>query len=233
MATQSTPINQIRRNMNSENLNSLSNPNMSNPNMSNQMINLPTNQGDNMMMNDNINAHQGLVQEPVMNDNQLVEDILKEMNVPDTKDSDTNVQSYNYATDSSQVPPEKLYAQNLSPDPPLTINEPSDSVINNYNDDSTVDDLKKQNESLMSSLGINMSLNDNSSSNKGGLIKKYLILPSIIFIILTLLVLPVFNRFLFSLLPSLLLESGQVSIKGVLLKAFIGTVLYVIISIFV
>lgn len=228
MATQSTPINQIRRNMNSENLNSLSNSNMSN-----QMVNLPVNQGDNMMMNDTMNAHQGLVQEPVMNDNQLVEDILKEMNVPDTKDSDTNVQSYNYATDSSQVPPEKLYAQNLPPDPPLTINEPSDSVINNYNDDSSVDDLKKQNESLMNSLGINMSLNDNSSSNKSGLIKKYLILPSIIFIILTLLALPVFNRFLFSLLPSLLLESGQVSIKGVLLKAFIGTVLYVIISIFV
>ena len=51
--------------------------------------------------------------------------------------------------------------------------------------------------------------------------------PITVLIISLLLSLPHFNRLLFDLLPKLLLESGQVSFYGVLLKAVIGMVIYV------
>ena len=57
--------------------------------------------------------------------------------------------------------------------------------------------------------------------------------PILVLVLCFLISLPEFNRFIFGFVPSLLLESGQVSIGGVLLKALIGMLLYCIIAIFI
>jgi len=81
---------------------------------------------------------------------------------------------------------------------------------------------------FLSQMGINIS----GESLKDKIIKniKY---PIIVFVICFLISLPEFNRFLFGFFPRLLLESGQVSIGGVLLKSLIGMILFSIIVLFV
>jgi hypothetical protein len=56
--------------------------------------------------------------------------------------------------------------------------------------------------------------------------------PILVFILSFIISLPEFNRFLFSFCPRLLLESGQVSIGGVLMKAFVGMLLFIIVALF-
>ena len=56
--------------------------------------------------------------------------------------------------------------------------------------------------------------------------------PILVFFMSFIISLPEFNRFLFGFFPRLLLESGQVSIGGVLLKAIVGMLLFSIISLF-
>ena len=61
----------------------------------------------------------------------------------------------------------------------------------------------------------------------------HLKLPLVVFLICFLISLPRANRLLFSMMPSLLLESGQVSLQGVLIKAVLGLVLYYLVSLIV
>ena len=56
--------------------------------------------------------------------------------------------------------------------------------------------------------------------------------PILVLCISFIISLPEFNRFLFGFFPRLLLESGQVSIGGVLLKSIVGMLLFSIISLF-
>jgi type II secretory pathway component PulF len=72
----------------------------------------------------------------------------------------------------------------------------------------------------------------NSETLKAKIIKniKY---PVIVFVLSFLISLPEFNRFLFGFFPRLLLESGQVGIGGVFLKALIGMILFSLISLVV
>ena len=83
------------------------------------------------------------------------------------------------------------------------------------------------NSGFLSQIGINL----NGESLKDKIVKnsRY---PILIFIISFLISLPEFNRFLFGFFPRLLLESGQVSIGGVLLKGFVGMLLFSIIALF-
>jgi hypothetical protein len=150
-------------------------------------------------------------------ESQLVEDILKEMgNSPgNEQQSNINSQSFQYAMDSSQVPAYK-YNEPSQPTPPY---------------DSYAEKMMHQqntNTGLLSQIGINLS----GSSLKDKIVKnlKY---PGLVFVLCFIISLPEFNRFLFSFFPKLLLESGQVTIGGVLLKAVLGMIIFAIIAFFI
>lgn len=151
-------------------------------------------------------------------DSQLVEDILKEMGDSGSAENQANInsQAYQYAMDSSQVPPTKYTPPAHSQPPPGYDNYTRQMMTENTSN------------GLLGSIGINLSgasLKDKIMSNL-----KY---PVLVFVIAFLISLPEFNRFLFGFFPSLLLESGQVSIGGVLLKAAVAMIIYSCIVLFI
>ena len=197
--SQSTPINMLRRNGNSnENLNTMDNMN------SNDMP---------ILENNNVN----MFNQP--SETQLVEDILKEMGNSPGMEQQTNInsQALQYAMDSSQVPAYKQMDTN-EPFQPMTTN-------NNYSEKMVHQQLN--NNGLLSQIGINIS----GESLKEKIMKNFKY-PILVFILSFIISLPEFNRFLFSFFPRLLLESGQVSIGGVLMKSFVGMLLFIIIALF-
>ena len=203
--SQSTPINMLRRNGNSnENLNTMDNMNSMNSMNSNDMP---------ILENNNVN----MFNQP--SETQLVEDILKEMGNSPGMEQQTNInsQALQYAMDSSQVPAYKQIDTN-EPFQPMTTN-------NNYSEKMVHQQLN--NNGLLSQIGINIS----GESLKEKIMKNFKY-PILVFILSFIISLPEFNRFLFSFFPRLLLESGQVSIGGVLMKSFVGMLLFIIIALF-
>jgi hypothetical protein len=161
-------------------------------------------QQPNMPMADGINS-----------DSQLVEDILREMgdNPGLEQQTDINSQSYQYATDQAQVPAYK-YVEPTNPEPAYDV---SNRVYQ-----------QQQDKGFLGQMGITLS----GDSIKDKVIRniKY---PGLVFVICFILSLPEFNRFLFGFVPRLLLESGQISIGGVLLKAVLGMVLFALFAFFI
>jgi hypothetical protein len=153
-------------------------------------------------------------------ESQLVEDILKEMGDSPGMEQQSNInsQALQYTMDSSQVP---AYKQNENNEVLRPINQ-----FNNYSE-KMVNEQEKLNTGMFSQMGINL----NSESIKDKFMKniKY---PILVFIISFIISLPEFNRFLFGFFPRLLLESGQVSIGGVLIKSIVSMLLFTIIALF-
>jgi hypothetical protein len=149
-------------------------------------------------------------------DSQLVEDILKEMgDSPGAEQmSNINNQAFHYTMDSSQVPPTKY----IPPNPIPEMNEI------NYTQKMM---MEQQPNNLLAKIGIN--LNGESIKEK---ITKNMKYPFLVFVLCFIISLPEFNRFLFGFFPKLLLESGQISIGGIILKSFIGMLVFVIVSLF-
>jgi hypothetical protein len=150
-------------------------------------------------------------------DSQLVEDILKEMGESPGLEQQSNInsQAYQYAMDNSQVP---IYKSSQSQ--------------NRYDDSNYTEKMMHQQQQINSGLlnQIGISLNGASIKDK---IMKNIKYPGLVFVISFIISLPEFNRFLFSFFPKLLLESGQVSIGGVLLKAIVGMLFFAIIALFI
>ena len=155
---------------------------------------------------------------PQTSDSQLVEDILKEMgNSPGIEhQSNINSQALQYAMDSSQVPAYK-YTEPEHQTQSLPYDNYSEKMMNQ----------QQLNTGFLSQIGIN--LNGESLKDK---IMRNIKYPILVFFISFIISLPEFNRFLFGFFPRLLLESGQVSIGGVLLKGIVGMLLFSIISLF-
>jgi len=153
-------------------------------------------------------------------ESQLVEDILKEMGDSPGMEQQSNInsQALQYTMDSSQVP---AYKQNENNEVLQPINQ-----YNNYSE-KMVNEQEKLNTGMFSQMGINL----NSESIKDKFMKniKY---PILVFILSFIISLPEFNRFLFGFFPRLLLESGQVSIGGVLIKSFVAMLLFIIVALF-
>ena len=147
----------------------------------------------------------------MMAESQLVEDILKEMGDSPGSEHQSNInsQAFQYTMDSSQVPPTKY-------SPPSGMQYPREGM--EYTQKMITETAPN---GLLSSIGIN--LNGTSLKDK---IMNNLKYPVLVLIICFLISLPEFNRFLFGFFPRLLLESGQVSIGGVILKAVVGMILY-------
>ena len=150
-------------------------------------------------------------------ESQLVEDILKEMGESPGLEQQSNInsQAYQYSMDNSQIPIYKNMPEQDS-----------------YNDKHYTEKMMHQQQQINSGLFNQMGINLNGASIKDKIIKniKY---PGLVFVISFIISLPEFNRFLFSFFPKLLLESGQVSIGGVLLKSVVGMLLFAIIAIFI
>ena len=205
--SQSTPINLLRRNGNSnENTNGIENMNAM-PNMSMNSNDMP------ILDNNNVN----MSNQP--SESQLVEDILKEMGDSPGMEQQTNInsQALQYAMDSSQVPAYKQMDNNEHIQPMNPNNNYSEKMVHQ----------QLNNNGLLSQIGINIS----GDSLKDKIMKNFKY-PILVFILSFIISLPEFNRFLFSFIPRLLLESGQVSIGGVLMKAFVGMLLFIIIALF-
>jgi len=157
----------------------------------------------------------------MMAESQLVEDILKEMGESPGVEHQSNInsQAFQYAMDSSQVPPTKYT-------PPSGMQYPGGGNGGNEYTQKMMSETAPN--GLLGSIGINLS----GASLKDKIINnlKY---PVLVFIICFLISLPEFNRFLFGFFPRLLLESGQVSIGGVILKGVVGMILYSCIVMFI
>lgn len=145
---------------------------------------------------------------------QFVDDFLKEMEVPPHQESNINTEMMGYSTDQSQIPPERM----------------NQNFLNASNNHKETNEQHTENKNLPSYE--NLIGGNSSTETKLKWIINLIKLPLSVFIITFILSLPHFNRFVFNLLPNLLLESGQVSIYGVLLKSIIALVLYVIVSYF-
>ena len=200
--SQSTPINMLRRGGDTS----------STPNFSMDNLELPQQDGQmNMQMNPTYN--------PQTSDSQLVEDILKEMgNSPGIEhQSNINSQALQYAMDSSQVPAYK-YTEPTQHNESLPYDNYSEKIMNKQ---------QQINTGFLSQIGIN--LNGETLKDKVMRNMKY---PILVFCISFIISLPEFNRFLFGFFPRLLLESGQVSIGGVLHKCIVGMLFFSIISLF-
>ena len=159
-------------------------------------------------------------------DSQLVEDILKEMGESPGAENQSNInsQALHYAMDSSQVPPNKYIPPPQQHQQYQQQHQQAMEMQNEY-----TNQLMNKNapNGLLSQMGINL----NSENLRDKIINniKY---PLLVFAISFLISLPEFNRFLFGFFPRLLLESGQVSLGGVLLKALLGALLYGIVALF-
>jgi hypothetical protein len=162
--------------------------------------------------------------EQQQNGDNLVNSILNDMDDPidQTNGGDMNSDAYNYLMDESQVPPEMQNVQFSDENEILEYqtDEPP-NMINSKREDSTP---------VCSRMGIlsKLVLPDTIV----GKLLNHLKNPVLVFGLLFLLSLPQVNRMIFNAVPTMLLESGQVSLTGVLLKAVIGTVLFVILSYF-
>lgn len=135
------------------------------------------------------------------------------MRVPDHR-SDINTQSMQYVMDGSQVPPER---GGPSPPPPVGVRD---------------DYLREQQQPVLNQGGMLDSINVSNGMRIIDLLK-YLRVPIIVFVLAFLISEQHFNRFVFGLFPSLLMESGQIKLSGVFLKSFIAMVLAFIINIFI
>jgi hypothetical protein len=179
-------------------------------------INMIRRESPSIEMNNNMNTQF----ETSNSDSQLVEDILKEMGESPGLEQQSNInsQAFQYAMDNSQKP---SYKSN-------TLQDQNGFYDDHNYSEKMMHNQKEANNSLLGQMGINLS----GISIKDKIMKniKY---PGLVFVISFIISLPEFNRFLFSFFPKLLLESGQVSIGGVLLKSIVGMILFAIIALFI
>lgn len=211
----STPINLIRNNSQMDNTQMDYNnrpidmpiynptiPQLSTPNQSNPYANNLNNDNGNLQHSIN-----NMLPSSNVNSSTVINDILNELEEESGYEQDMNVAQNQYAINDVNVPPK----QN----------------INNVNM------LKAEPTQLLSS-NSNMEnyTNDNEYSmnvhNKSTLtyIMNELKLCLIVFILFVLLSLHHVNRIIFSFLPQLLLENGQLSLYAILLKGVIATLLF-------
>lgn len=182
--------------------------------------NLPPPMDPSLQSNNNFNV--GGINTGINSNSQLVEDILKEMGESPGLENQSNINSeaFQHVMDGSHIPPNQYI-------PPTGSTPPIQNTQNDYNYTQKLYNESQPN-TLLSQLGINLS----GESLKDKIIKniKY---PILVFAICFIISLPEFNRFLFGFFPRLLLESGQVSIGGTLLKALVGMILFTIFVIFI
>ena len=163
--------------------------------------------------------------EEIPSNDELVDDILKEM---ESDNNDINAESMNYAMDQSQIPPEKLDINFLEN---TENNNNNESNLNSENLNEISNSSQENETNNKKFLGITLPGNKvESMLTKCFNQVKYAFL---VFIIVFLVSLPQLNRLIFTKIPGLLLESGEINIKGVLFKSVVATLIFLVISFFI
>jgi hypothetical protein len=168
---------------------------------------------------ENIPNMQNPLQQPSMHNNsQLVDDILKEMSSSGTynqePEPDLNVGNINYAMDGVNIPQtqqnnnEILLSENTVPD---SANNTNNSIINGVNTDDFFADLK---------------LNESHDLSAVDKFLKQIKPIILVFLIVVILSLHQVNRVIFSFVPQLIIENGQLSIYGILFRGLLASILY-------
>lgn len=167
------------------------------------------------------------------NDNQLIDDILREMGESPGLDNqgDINVNSLQYSIDSSQVPPERLahskfdeMSKNMNQEMENQTPESMNINISNTSNTSNTSNIPEKTDSLLDNINLKL----NGSIDLKSRIINFIKIPIVVFITTLIFGLPQVNRFVFRFLPRLLHESGQITMGGILLKSFIMTLIVVI-----
>lgn len=158
---------------------------------------------------------------PSNNSDDMVDNILNEM----SNNNGTNNDSLNYTMDPSQIPPEKMDVNFLESQ---NSNETLQVPNNNLQAENTNTNTKEvESNSMLSKLKLgNMEgmLNKCFSGAKSAVI---------IFILVVIVSLPQFNRVVFTKIPSMLSESGEINIKGIVLKGALCSILFLVSSMFI
>lgn len=171
------------------------------------------------------------------NDNQLIDDILREMGESPGLDNqgDININSLQYAMDNSQVPPEKLaynkfdeISKSMNHDMENSVSNGSTHSNSNNDSNMNINSLTSSNNDLLGNLNLKL----NGKGDLKSRIINFVKIPIVIFILTFIFGLPQVNRFIFKFLPRLLHESGQITIGGILLKSFIMTLIVIIVQYF-
>lgn len=156
-----------------------------------------------------------LQQTSIQNNSQLVDDILREMTNEDFQQShepDLNVGNINYTMDSVNIPPEAQVSSEGQLQPENTTVSSVESILNNGVNSSDIFSDLKLDEPI-----------DETAVDKFVKQAKPVIL---VFIIVVVLSLHQVNRVIFSFVPQLIIENGQLSIYGILFRGLLAAILY-------
>lgn len=154
-----------------------------------------------------------LQQPATQNNSQLVDDILREMSTDDVHqgpEPDLNVGNINYAMDNVNIPPAP---QQAVEDQLQAENTAVSSVENVLNVDTS---------DIFSDLKLNEPI-DETAVEKFVKQAKPIFL---VFVIVVVLSLHQVNRVIFSFVPQLIIENGQLSIYGILFRGLLAAILY-------
>lgn len=172
----------------------------------------------NQLPRENMNNSQ---QNQQQSSSDMVDDILNEMSSND----EMNTESFNHMMDSSQVPPEKMEENFLNNNSNQQGNNQQENGKNTGNSDQNTNKSKEPFQ------------NNIISKLKGGNIEelfkdclKQIKYAIIVFVLVMIVSLPQFNRFVFTKVKGMLLESGEINMKGVLLKGIVATVVFLVLS---
>lgn len=142
-------------------------------------------------------------QQPIMDNNQFVDAILTELEGMPDYGKDTNAASQQYAMNHvAHIPPPQL------------------------------GDTSSLLKGVDTQLGSVVDLSDKYSGNskgKGSFLRRYkkeFISTAMFLVLMFIMSLHQVNRLLFSFMPKLILENGQISIIGILLKTVIATIIF-------
>lgn len=156
-----------------------------------------------------------LQQPSTQNNSQLVDDILREMTNEDFQqgpEPDLNVGNINYAMDNVNIPPEQQATGKGQLQPENTTLSSVENILNNGIDTTDIFSDLKLNEPI-----------DETAVDKFIKQSKPVIL---VFVIVVILSLHQVNRVIFSFVPQLIIENGQLSIYGILFRGLLATILY-------
>lgn len=210
MASLSTPINQIRN----QSSNSLPPPtntfSQNNMQLQQPMYNPVVNVSGDTSPQDT--SH--LMPPQNIGGNQLVDDLLNELEAQPEYQQDINVAHSQYAMDGINTPPTRTEQDKymLSPESTHTV-----SIDNNPNLLSNKSRYTSDEYTYDGCSGSRFNTKNIINMVKPGLI---------IFVLFVVFSLHQVNRIIFSFLPNLLLENGQLSLYAILLKAVVVTALY-------
>lgn len=169
----------------------------------------PQQQINNQEMPQNVMTQQNMAQ----TQSNLVDTLLDELEQQPEYQQDTNIAHSQYAMDDVNIPPPSLkrnehYLQSENTQP---------ISVNNMTKDNTFTMDNNMNNYM------NNTINNNSMVDKLLIEGKPLIIVFVLFLILSL---HQVNRIIFSFVPRLLLENGQLSLYAILLKSVLACVLY-------